>query len=424
MIVKNEKDNIVHCLNNVKHMIDCVAILDSGISDDGTPEIIEEYCQKHKIPCKVAITKWINFAANRTVAIIHAHNTVKECIPNVNLNEWYLMFMDADNRAYANDGKSPFPLNKAELKFDQYFADMTSGGVMYNYTWLLRMNKRWHWQKALHEFVTNYDDIKPTSGKLPGGFVFSGRSGARSQNLFKYLDDGVVLLKSLAEGSKTIDLDKTIIDPKLKFIPIDVIIYKENNKKFELGLNGMTDAREVFYAAQSFKDSGYTDFSRILYKKVTKMKGWVQEKYIAYLYLYSMLTPQITADMDELTMTKKLIKADKLRKTKGMRYLFTAMNLVPNRWEAPYEIIDMWRKEDKLTNAWKLISEIVDLPYPKEALFVDQNIYEWKFYDVASLAAYYAGKKDTHKRLLKLALKSKLIDKPNRERMEKNLTYK
>ena len=45
MIVKNESKIITRCLDQVKEIVDCICICDTG-SEDNTVEIIEDFCRK------------------------------------------------------------------------------------------------------------------------------------------------------------------------------------------------------------------------------------------------------------------------------------------------------------------------------------------------------------------------------------------
>ena len=71
MIVRNEKDNIVRCCDSVSHIIDAIAIVDTG-SVDNTIDIIRDYCRDKNIPGEVISETWVNFGHNRTGAIRHA----------------------------------------------------------------------------------------------------------------------------------------------------------------------------------------------------------------------------------------------------------------------------------------------------------------------------------------------------------------
>ncbi len=90
MIVKNERDVIVRCLNSVKPLIDYWVIVDTG-STDGTQEMIQAHMQD--IPGELYERPWENFGYNRTEALELAKNKAD-----------YLLFIDADDYLVFEEG--------------------------------------------------------------------------------------------------------------------------------------------------------------------------------------------------------------------------------------------------------------------------------------------------------------------------------
>ena len=68
MIVKNEAHVIERCMESLKRLLDYVLIVDTG-SDDGTPQVINNWLNVNNIPGEVIIEPWKNFAYNRTFAL-------------------------------------------------------------------------------------------------------------------------------------------------------------------------------------------------------------------------------------------------------------------------------------------------------------------------------------------------------------------
>jgi len=68
MIVKNEAHVITRCIESVKRIIDYVLIVDTG-SDDGTPEVIENWLKDNDFRGQVIVEPWQNFAYNRSFAL-------------------------------------------------------------------------------------------------------------------------------------------------------------------------------------------------------------------------------------------------------------------------------------------------------------------------------------------------------------------
>ena len=89
MIVRDESRNMVQCMNSVIHLIDAVAIVDTG-SEDNTIEIINDYCKQRELPEEVISKKWVDdFGHSRTEALRHAEDFLNRLDKN---SEWYLLF--------------------------------------------------------------------------------------------------------------------------------------------------------------------------------------------------------------------------------------------------------------------------------------------------------------------------------------------
>jgi len=85
MIVKNEEDSILTCLENIAPVIDEFVIVDTG-SKDKTKDILEEFAKYSPAPVKILDLPWCdNFSVSRNFAKLHA------------TQRWLLM-MDADER--------------------------------------------------------------------------------------------------------------------------------------------------------------------------------------------------------------------------------------------------------------------------------------------------------------------------------------
>jgi len=69
MIVRNEAHVIRRCLDSVMPLIDTWVIVDTG-STDGTQKIVREHLAA--IPGELLERPWVNFAHNRTEAVVLA----------------------------------------------------------------------------------------------------------------------------------------------------------------------------------------------------------------------------------------------------------------------------------------------------------------------------------------------------------------
>src|SRR5689334_16214603 len=83
MIVRNEAVNIGRCLASIVDHISCWVISDTG-SSDGTPEIIQEFFRKRRIPGKLHQKPFENFESSRNAAL--------ECARSSSFDFDYILF--------------------------------------------------------------------------------------------------------------------------------------------------------------------------------------------------------------------------------------------------------------------------------------------------------------------------------------------
>lgn len=405
MIVTDEAAIMKDCLINVAHLFDAV-VIDYNGSGDGTAEIIRAFCQEAKIPCSVRTVPWINdFGHSRTLAIRHAEHFLgfkvsvtevsstdedKLKVPDTKVPDlpridekdymskdtrWYAFFMDADNKLCSSDAKVPFDGFKHNLGGDLITIDMTAAGVQtYDYNWMIKLDhtgvRRWKWYYPVHEYVGLVDSTqKVVPQHLKGGYIICGHEGARSRDPVKYLKDALAFERYLAAHAN--------------------------------------DPRALYYLAQSYRDArklreAFDAFCR----RGDLDNGWVQEKYVA------------------------LVEAGKLcfvlyprNPWRAIEFFLKAMETKVQRLEAVFYVVDFMRKIKLRDFGWMIAKNYVDMDYPKGALFIDDHIYQWRFYDAAGVCAYYGGAKNKGKELVKRALKPACVPEADRKRMTEDLKW-
>ena len=233
MIVKDESHIIKKTLNNICDNIklDYWVICDTG-STDNTIQIIKNFFEEKKIQGEIHQDKWKDFATNRNNALKYAFNKTD-----------YIFIFDADDSFHGN-----FKLPK-KLICDRY--DFIFGtGFSYVRPLLINNRIQWVWKGVLHEVLCDVNNCKSSSTISGNYYIDSGRSGNRSKNPNKYLDDAIVLSNAYT-------------------------IEKDIGMKYRYG----------FYCAQSFKDAGKYDDAITWYKKVLENGNWIQEKYYSCLML-------------------------------------------------------------------------------------------------------------------------------------------
>lgn len=449
MIVKDEEHVMLRCLNNKIGLIDAIAILDTG-SSDKTVEIINQFMRDHQIPGEVISRPWRRFGPSRTEALRHGEDVVfriergelgvagaalnpqegEQVLPSVpepeggwsqpltpaeyatwlssGLNEkedsydgtsflsdklkrytmadlgetrWYFMFADADDLIFPNKEKNEaqkkkrFVFDRNLLERDLYRINMSQGesGVKYAYVWMVKLDqaRRWQWNGWLHEYVATTGDWTPSRAFISGGWINSSREGARNRDPLKYLNDAVVLERYL------------LLHP-----------------------NSM---RELYYLGQSYKDAGKLSLARDVFLKRAMMPGgWDEETYMCWYYA------------GELTRILELEN-----QAKWLDYFFQAHNVRPQRLEAPFVILVVFRDKRWFRAGWEMAKGIMAslpaVPGSGDTLFVNEHVHSWGFFDMASLFAYNCGDRAAAATLMERSIESQIIPENEKGRILKNL---
>ena len=317
MIVKNESNVIINTLNNIleKIKIDYWVISDTG-SDDNTKELITNFFLDRKIPGELIDTKWKDFGYNRSVALEAAYNKTD-----------YLLIFDADDEIFGN-----LVLPKKPI-FDRY--ELIFGNdVIYFRPLFINNKKKWMFKGVVHEFL--HSDEVHTSGQILGDYyINSGRTGNRSQNKDKYLNDA----KILAEA-------------------------------FEIETNTMMKCRYAFYCAQSYKDNKNVTEAIEWYLKCLDLENWIQEKY------YSCITLGCLYDEidDHINAQKYWLKSTKYDN---------------ERIEGIIYYIQRLRKDNNHIMINLLYHKYKNYKKPSNKLFLNSNLYDNELEFENAISAYY-----------------------------------
>lgn len=223
MIVKDEKEVIVRCLESVKPIIDYWVIMDTG-SSDGTQEIIRE-CLK-SIPGELYERPWKGFGQSRSEAFLLARAKGD-----------YILFMDADD-VLAFEGEPKLP----HLSADLYHMWRGTSDFTYLKPQITKGDLPWKWVGVTHEYLAcdqlyssgTLDDVRYVT--LDGGF-----------------------------GSR---------DLKKKFLINIELLEKELEKE-------PNNPRSMFYLAESYRDAGESGKALECYQKRIQMGGWEEELFWA-----------------------------------------------------------------------------------------------------------------------------------------------
>lgn len=293
MIVKNESEVIIRCLESVLPIIDYWVIVDTG-STDGTQKIIKDFMAEKNVPGELHDHPWVNFGHNREEALVLAKFKAD-----------YILFMDADDVLnFAEDFKLP------PLTYDCYLIRSKAGSTEYLYTRLVKANLDWHWHGVIHEYV--YSKSASQGAILPKVEYIYLCDGARSKDPEKYLKDAKILMDALEK------------EPE--------------------------NTRYVFYLAQSYVSGGEFENAIKWYQKRSEMGGWDQEVFwsllrIAHLKYYLGCPQEETVE--------HLVKALKFRPERPEPYCYLVNIARKNgEYQKGYELarsaVDMPKTNDTL----------------------------------------------------------------------------
>lgn len=333
-IVKNESHIIKRCIDSIANIATSYLICDTG-STDGTPEIIEEYMKEKNIPGEVIHKKWVNYGLNKSYLMEQVY---------IKSNAKYIIWHDADEvfltnhkdlTSYLTKQDTNELFNWLEESPESIFYIKTINGNDHYKRWnIVRNNQLYKWISPKHEWLKGEVDNK-------------------SKNYDKFI------LLARKEGSASRDPERCQSDSKLF---IDYINENGGPQKCP---------REVFYLAQEYEFFDKKKAIEYYLMKVTLPQSWIQENYISYLRLGRLAENE----QEKISFWKK------------------GYQLIPNRLECIYEIMNYYRLKEKWSKSLKMgctASENRNINY--DDLFVESDIYQFKFDLDFSMAAYYDGK--------------------------------
>lgn len=275
----------------------------------------------------------------------------------------YCFVIDADDRLIGD-------LMIPEGDYTQFMIKIRLGYLEYYRLQIFKNNLDWNYVGVVHEYPELIDsNIKQKTAFIENCFIKAGTFGDRSKN-----------------GSAKFERDVKLLLQGIKDDP--------NNSRY------------YFYLAQSYRDMG--DYMRAIkyYKYRVKMGGWEEEVFFS-LYMIGYCKQNHGFDFDNEVLYDYL----------------KAFNYKKNRLEPLYQIIKYYRINQRYQEGYSYGMLGVKNSYPRDLLFVDKDIHEYKFFDELAICCYYA---DDHKLAIKLnniILNLKDLDKTEKDRIQKNLNF-
>lgn len=329
-------------------------------STDNTKELIKEKLKN--IPGDLFESEWVSFGYNRTEAIglIRKESQFKD-----DGNIWALL-CDADMLFYVQD-----PNWKTSLTHDSYKIKQQAGTLSYDNVRLVNLKYEWVYRNSTHEYIEANTHSPVSVGKLYSCFYIDYADGG---NRFEKITRDIQLLTTEIEE------------------------YKNTNQLHRLD-------RPTFYLAQTLKDAGRFEEAIQLYQDRIKLGGWDEEVWYSYY--------MISRCYLELKQFPNFISA-----------VWDAYNFRPSRAEPLYYLAN-YHKDKSQNETAMAICEIADkIKYPAESLFVEDDVYLYRFKEIKSICGFYSKfqdrKKEGYKNCMFLTT-SKTF--PNMEQARFNSTF-
>ncbi|MEV7727156.1 glycosyltransferase [Streptomyces sp. NPDC087917] len=315
MIVKNESAVIERCLKSVRGLIDTWVISDTG-STDGTQQLIRSALKG--IPGELHEEPWQDFGHNRSLNLGHALGKAD-----------YLLLLDADLVLRRTGPLPPLSADSYMLRHE--------GATEYRIKRLVRADLPWRYEGVTHEYLTC--DRRDENDRQPG--------------LQENLD--ALSIEDYADGGSRHDKferDARLLGAELQRDP--------------------SNARTVFYLAQTMRDLGDAAASIKLYERRATMGGWEEEVYYALLQA-------------------GILYGESGNWPAAMDAFSRAWDARPDRLEACYELASRLRLLGRHHSAHAVTAAVLGRPAPEDLLFVQPWVYRWGLLFEHSITAYWTG---------------------------------
>ena len=357
MIVKDEAAVIARCIASVKPIITRWCILDTGSTDETESRVREAIGD---LPGEYHQAPWRGFGASRTEAFELARINAKP--------DEYALVIDADDVLVFPNGPPDLRMHPGS---DAYLIPVSLDSLRYERPHLFRLDKPWRYEGVLHEYATC--EGNPVITRIESIAYECHRDGARSTSADtgkgKYERDALTLMRALQD------------EP--------------------------TNARYVFYAAQSWRDAEDDERALKLYQRRAAMGGFEEEVFVSLL--------EIGRASERLDRPEPEIWA---------AYL-AAYARRPIRGAEPLcELARFCRVKQHHEMAWMFASTGIHVPYPSaDRLFISSEVYSWRMQDEYAMAAYYTGRKEISAQINEALLDSAELPEDQRNRIRDNLSW-
>jgi len=360
-------------LNSCIDLIDAYCIVDTG-STDKTKDIINAFFDKHpRISGKIIDFEFTNFEECRNKSIEHGKD----------LGD-YGFWIDADEELRLNSSwdKNKFKQELIKQMPDQLLFKCVYGSLKYNRSQLYNFKSDYHWYGPVHEILRTNDVKNENALAFSYGDVFIRAEGNswRGDVSKKYEDHADILLE-----------------------------YQEKND--------WADPRWTFYLAQSYKDAALIALGKniknergldLLKKSINFYKdrvatggGFNEEIYYSQLMI-GRLSWYVSSNEHVIF---ELSKCEEYNSNGRIEHIFELTTL--------YRNAKMWRNAKMVAD---IAHDILHNNKNTASLFIETDIYTWRFYDNMSVILYFNGLLDESLKVTEWILNKYSKEMPDHER--------
>lgn len=332
MIVKNESKNLIRLFDSIHTFIDFYIISDTGSIDD-TIDLIIALGKKFNIPGKIVQHQWQDFAFNRQFALETATHARMSGEHNC---DW-LLIIDADEELIVADNDWVNKLSPGV----SYTVYKKLGGLSYKHLFLLWINgEKWKWIGKVHNYLVNENQSFKKEHQL-GVFIKAHQSEGSNSKRFKDKNEqGSYYLAELLKELEGVDLTT------------------KNSMRF-------------FSLAYTYRDNNDLESAIIILKRLEEFVGVSKGlKYISLVFIGKFQM--------RLNRNIELIEP----------YLKKALELIPERNEAPYYLSVLNRMRGNYLGSRKILESVNTLlPLDGQFNIVESDISLWKIkYELAFIS--------------------------------------
>lgn len=374
IIIKNESAIIRRCLNSLLTFVDGFCICDTG-STDNTLEILEEYHRDVAAPARkifhVARHQWRNFGHNRSLSFTECRDWITADYPDWSLEQCWGLLLDADMVLRIENVKALRQLLQTYQQsgniLSQFQLLQKNRGLIYWNTRVIRMSYDWICRGVTHEY-------------------WESRNGG---SYAKIMDDIVWIDDQNDGGSKA---DKFTRDARLLEDALSEPEIPEDLK-----------VRYYFYLAQTYVVLRNIPKAIEYFNKRIEAGGWTEE--IWYSHYQKFL---ITQSRDDLWP--------------GIECMPQRLENIHAHFKNKRERGIKYTQEDFAMGSVGYSFLLRRDPH-ENYLFMEQEVYKWRFMDEFSLVCYYTDHKKEGKEITDKLLEiweTAGIDVANYARIQQN----